>query len=341
MKLRQNSHPSLPKNSKQLLCTPSTCAYNVKTVAGGEYFHFGIQAHIAKCVVTRVEQMKLKVNVDGLPLFKSSGLQFWPILGMFDGVDVEPFLIGLYCGFSKPTNANEFLQDFVTEAKQLYSEGVQHGDSVLPFSISSIICDAPARAFVKCTKNFSGYSGCDKCVQSGTWINGIKYPLTDAPLRTDGTFALMEDEDHHVSKTILSELPLGLVSKVPLDYMHFLCLGVTRKLLLLWMKGPLPTRQPSRVIKNISDAYVSQKTHYPAEFARRPRPLSDIDRWKATEFREFLLYGGPLAICANIPDQLYQHFLLLFVAIRILASPSLCYTSVSYTHLTLPTKRIV
>lgn len=28
--------------------------------------------------------------------------------------------------------------------------------------ISSVICDAPARAFVKAVKSHTGYSGCDK-----------------------------------------------------------------------------------------------------------------------------------------------------------------------------------
>jgi len=48
-----------------------------------------------------------------------------------------------------------------------------------------------------------------------------------------------------------------------------------------------------------------------------------VHRWKATEFREFLLYSGFLVLDGILPCTLYDHLLLLFVAIRILMSPQL------------------
>ena len=49
--------------------------------------------------------------------------------------------------------------------------------------VTAIICDTPASAFVKNIKGHSGYSGCDKCTQSGENVNNtLSFPETDAPL---------------------------------------------------------------------------------------------------------------------------------------------------------------
>lgn len=64
----------------------------------------------------------LSVNVDGIPLFKSSGVQFWPILvkcGHFD-----PFIAAMFGGQSKPSPLEEYLKDFVTEYKHLKDSGI-------------------------------------------------------------------------------------------------------------------------------------------------------------------------------------------------------------------------
>jgi len=69
-----------------------------------------------------------------------------------------------------------------------------------------------------------------------------------------------------------------------------------------------------------------------SEFCRRPRPLSDIDRYKATEFRQTLLYTGLVAFRGIVSDEVYSHFLLLSVAIRCLVSRELSKSHADYAN---------
>lgn len=95
--------------------------------------------------------------------------------------------------------------------------------------------------------------------------------------------------------------------------MHLVFLGVVKRLLLLWMKGPLHRRLGSREIDEISLKLSRLKNCIPSEFARKPRPLKEIERWKATEFRQFLLYTDFVALHRTIHQNLYEIFLLLSV----------------------------
>ena len=58
--------------------------------------------------------------------------------------------------------------------------------------------------------------------------------------------------------------------------------------------------------------------HMPGEFVRQPRSLKDLDRWKATEFRQFLLYSGPVVLRNILSNDAYQHFLALSITLTIL-----------------------
>lgn len=78
-----------------------------------------------------------------------------------------------------------------------------------------------------------------------------------------------------------------MVSNFPIDYTHNVCLGVMEKL-TVWISGPLQTRLQSRTVVEKSEALVSFKKYIPIEFIRKSRALSEVPRWKATEFRSFL-----------------------------------------------------
>ena len=60
----------------------------------------------------------------------------------------------------------------------------------------------------------------------------------------------------------------------------------------------------------------------PSEFERQPRDLLEVKRWKATEFRQFLLYSGPIVLKGVLSKSYYQHFLSLSTSITILCYPT-------------------
>jgi len=76
------------------------------------------------------------------------------------------------------------------------------------------------------------------------------------------------------------------------------------------------------VLKHISPLLVLMSS-LPNEFSRKLRTLELVDRFKATELRQILLYTGPVITYNNLSSNQYTsiHFLVLSVAIRILCSP--------------------
>lgn len=322
---------SLPSNARTLLKTPSDFVVQPLN-SGGEYCHIGLGNGLRDFLTSinsvDVNTLQLQFNVDGLQLFKSSRVAVWPILCMVVNViPKEPFVVGLFCGSEKPASAKEFLTELVSETCSVLETGVIVNSRHYSVAIHSFVCDAPARAFMKGIKSHSGYSSCEKCTQHGAYAGKVYFPYsgTTAPLRTDESFAVMADENHHQEICPIASLPVGCVSQFGLDYMHLVCLGVVRRFILYWKgpQGPYSVRLGSREIIVLSQRLLLMAEHMPVEFARKPRSLQEVLRWKATEFRQFLLYTGVVALNGILPHELYQHFLLLFVSVTILVSPVL------------------
>lgn len=94
----QEFHLNLPKKACTLLQTAKIAA-NVKNIKGGEYIHFSILTHLRTITTTLNNNVSntfgLQINVDGLPLYKSSALQLWPIFGKVS-FEEESFVIGIF-----------------------------------------------------------------------------------------------------------------------------------------------------------------------------------------------------------------------------------------------------
>ena len=67
----------------------------------------------------------------------------------------------------------------------------------------------------------------------------------------------------------------------------------------------------------VSEHLVLLRENKPSRFARKPRALFELDRWKDTEFRQFLLYTGPAVLQKVLSKEMFRHFISLSLAISI------------------------
>jgi hypothetical protein len=170
-------------------------------------------------------------------------------------------------------------QELIRDLDNILENGLQDDGRLIEISLRCIVCDAPARALVKGTKLCSGYFGCDKCKQKGLWIGRVTYPLVKGvDLRTDASFRQQEDEEHHHCTSPFCNLPIDMIKTFPIDYIHQLCLGVMRKLVLNCIRGKRVVKISAGQVETISNKLVDLKSCIPNTFARKPRNLADVDR---------------------------------------------------------------
>ncbi|XP_043478375.1 uncharacterized protein LOC122512027 isoform X2 [Leptopilina heterotoma] len=327
---------SLPVDARTLLGTlrKTECA----EMSDGVYHHFGLERAVENILIERRnkgvqdQKVKLMINVDGVPISNSGKNTFWLILCSEVNSEIV-YPVGAFYGTKKPIDANEFLNSFVQEAINVCEKGVKNHN----VTIEAIICDAPAKSFILYLKGHTGYDCCPKCL-----ITGVCHrppPSTRGKKKKGkvcfpgiGPFALKTDQDFKRNKynsfetdveIVLTKLPgFGCISCIPLDYMHLVLLGVTKKLISLWVLRKSKVKISSDALNTISNRLLLLRNTIPVEFNRRPRTLWEYKFWKATEFRTFLLYAGVIVLqnVEGFSSELYSHFLLLHTAISILSS---------------------
>lgn len=337
--LERHGHEDLPHTARTLF--GHTNHYEHTTKYGVESIQFNVADQLSKhlsrypaAVTDHLQSLDLSLNIDGLPMFKSSNVSLWPVLC---SINLSPECIFPLCistAASKPKTPN-FASDAVQQLAELIQDGLTWGGRRLNIQLRCVTCDAPAKAMVKCIKQFSGYYGCDKCDQRGSWEGRMTYPETNnLTMRTDQSFRECWQPEHHQEEEIspFSVLPIDMIKSFPIDYMHQSCLGVMKKLLLLWTRGRTDFRMSSGDVTSVSERLVSLKKSIPDCFARKPRGLQEIDRWKATEFRQFAIYTGKIVLKGILQDHLYAHFLSFSTALCILVNPDLTKSQGAYAN---------
>lgn len=194
-------------------------------------------------------------------------------------------------------------------------------------TIHCFVCDKPARSFIKGVKGHTGHWSCERCTIEGYTYNRTRiFPHNNCNLRTDATFRAMENAEHHKYRSPLLDIepPIDMIKQFALDILHKSCLGDMKSFFHFLQSSKSRTRLNARARSKIDYRIRSIKNQLPKEFQRKPRPVGEYLRFKATEFYLFSVYIGIL-IFKNIltPDN-YHHFLLLHCAIRILSSEDLC-----------------
>lgn len=106
----------------------------------------------------------------------------------------------------------------------------------------------------------------------GKWAHYRVYISdVDTNLRTHGDFISYTDKEYHVKPTIMANIPdFNLVQNIPFDYMHSICIGVMKKLLLCWIGSPKHKEPlPSNLINVVDKKFINLSKYIPCEFQRK------------------------------------------------------------------------
>jgi len=233
--------------------------------------------------------------------------------------------IGIFHGFQKPISIEEFLNPLIIDLLEVLDNGLTVNGLFFTVNILNFSCDSPAKTFLLNVKGHNAYFGCTLCIEEGTYLeHRMTYPGLDATLRTDESFRSKKDEDYHKGNSPLVCLPINIINTVVLDYMHNVCLGVVKKLVEFWVKGNKQVRLEKDKKEKINNELKKLRPYVPSEICRLSRALDEIEHYKATELRTFLLYTGQIVLKGNLKKKFYYNFLLLVYAIRILICPETC-----------------
>ena len=287
---------------------------------GGEYRRLKDSGEIGD------DDISLIWNTDGIPVFKSSRCQIWPIQCQI--IELHPTdrknnicVPCLWFGESKP-NIQTLLVPFVKQLQELESHGITWGDGCIS-KVHALVCsaDSVARPLLQNKKQFNGIYGCDFCYHRG----GGSYPYVspEPRLRTE-----VEHFDNAMNATpqqpimgVKGPSQLMKLDKFQMvrgfvpEYQHSVCRGVTRQLTSLWLDSTnhqhgwyigTKTEQIDKVLKKISP---------PTEITRVPRSMRERKFWKASEWRSFLLFYALPVLNGILPRKYWNHLFLLVFAV--------------------------
>lgn len=334
--LRRRLMPQLPKTASTFLNVKTN--FNIKSMTTSslyktaEFVYFGVSKGLASCFNPLLHPdgiIYLDINIDGAPLWKSSSMEFWPILCRVhyphDNI-YAPFPVAIYLGSGKPQDLDLFFDEFIEELNNYQKNGIVLVGKLYKIRMKSWILDTPARALVKCVKGHAGFFSCERCEVMGERCeNRTTFADMNAAERTDKSFRDQKQSEHHKGVSPLLKLSgLNMITMFVLDFMHLGFLGIMKKLLSLWLNNTIrKCKFSSSQREKVNYMLYQLKKQIPCEFQRKTETLNEISLWKATQFSFFLLYAGIVILKKILTPKFYNHFLLLFTSCRILCSKEL------------------
>ncbi|XP_066934755.1 uncharacterized protein [Clytia hemisphaerica] len=293
-------------------------------------------------------RISLQMNTDGVSLFQSSKMQIWPVYYTIN--ELHPrfryqrkyrIFAGLWFDVKKP-DFKTFLNPFMKELNTFGVEGeilkTLKGQKKVRVFLLSGIFDAPAKSQFQNITQFNGEYGCSYCLEPGKTVKAGKghthcFPFNHNNVNGHAKTRTHESMIEHATKAQNQMMESGQESKVcgvkglcwpmmlprfdivnglGLDYMHNTLLGVIKMLMKLWF-----FKNYKKCAWYVGNQLKSLKL--PNLISRVPRSIEkDFGQWKASEFRSFcLIYSIPLA--KNfLPEEYYDHYVLLVQAVAIL-----------------------
>lgn len=284
----------------------------------------------------------MSLNTDGVSIVQSNKASLWPILLMCNFLpphlrfkDNNIILAGLFYGFDKP-NMHDFFEPIVREFMDLSSNGIFVNDRIFKIFITNALLDLPAKSVLLQMKQFNSWHACNFCTQKGEKTNrGIRYTY-ECPviLRTHRTMLRDMDKVQKNPNSTFNGIK-GVSPMVPfenfdlatsfcIDYMHAILLGVMKNLMLFWTDTKNKTA-PFYMVKQKRDLLNIRLTAIktPMYISRRPRSLNNLKYFKASEYRNLLLFYLPVCLKRLLPKKYIEHLRIFSSAIYKLLQPKI------------------
>lgn len=310
-------------------------------------------------------------STDGLRPHKNSEEEIWALT--YTICEVPPSLrkvftlvSQIWCGKKKPF-MNGFLIPFAKSLNNLYNKGVKwthprtKEDHTTKGTGPAYTLDAPARAMTQNVTLYSGFFGCNVCeiegerIQSGKGFKTIFPYEEDLVLRTKDS---MKNQTKAVLKTgiiekgvrgesILNSIPeCDRSSAVIMDYMHLVLLGITRQFFSKWFGEKMKKKRRGPIQQdNINPWYIGHKAKEIdiflrsikgiSEFTRFPKNVLKFKNYKASTWLVLLLFVSVPALHPHLPQDYFQHWLLLVIAMNLLLQETITEAEIEMSRLLL------
>lgn len=283
--------------------------------------------------------LSLTVNTDGAKVFQSTKKSIWPIQiyqnFLHPKIRYHPeniIVVGLHSG--KP-NMPDFFYPLLNELKQIKDEGgmvIEENGRTFNFLplITSCTADLPAKAEVQGMKGHCGHYGCGYCLHEGDLVKKdkkskavVRFIAKDCPIRTHDdmmkTYRKLKSQPINGIKSLscmIAALDFDLINGFSVDYLHCILLGVTRKMMNLWLDSANHA-EPYFISKKRQDELSKriQNIKPISEITRKPRSILERKDFKANEFRTLLLYYLRYCLEDLLPMRYINHFQLLSSAV--------------------------
>lgn len=281
-------------------------------------------------------------STDGAAWFHSSTKSGWPLQILCNELPPKIrfknlMLAGLWIAESEPNPAlmNLYISLFVAQAKKLMQNQIVIKNSAgndISFRVLFLHAsvDSVARPIMQNRLQFNGYMGCSWCYEHGEFYSrAMRYPLNENEpgIRTHDEYLIDVANAQALGKSIrgvkgfsslITLSDFDCVWGFPVEYMHGILLGVTRQLWELWIKPGTPWYLDLTNQAEINRRLLNIKP--PKEIHRDPRSMKNRSKWKASEWRSWLLFYCIPCLSGILQPNIFRSLLLFVRSIHTLLS---------------------
>ncbi|XP_051159327.1 uncharacterized protein LOC127291530 [Leptopilina boulardi] len=290
--------------------------------------------------------LTIQWNTDGIKTFVSSKPSIWAILVQINELPYRMrkdnmFCCGIWFASEKPP-MNLFLLPFSEEMIELHETGFDSetflDEKPITIKVHTICApvDSPARCAIQHLKQYNGEFGCGYCLHPGEEIpfgNGharvycgdkhkgrtLKQHLADVSTVVESSE--ITELNGVKGPSVIMQIPIfHIIWSFPPEYLHVVAEGVAELVTDLWFdsKHHEANWYLGKELDEIDKLLLSIKP--PTELTRCPQSIKNRCRWKASEWKNFILYFSLVCLRklkTTKKKKYYQHWFLFVYSINI------------------------